>query len=76
MGSGNSKEDGKSEPKTHYPYSGNRPVADPCQLTRRALEDCLYGDGPEDSCKALIDAHRKCLRDLGPSYPFDYKKSS
>ncbi|CAJ0577227.1 unnamed protein product, partial [Mesorhabditis spiculigera] len=73
MGSAESKQEGK---ETNYPYSNNRPIADPCQLTRRALEECLSDRGAEEGCKALMDAHRKCLKDQKPYYPVDIKKST
>ncbi|CAJ0577435.1 unnamed protein product, partial [Mesorhabditis spiculigera] len=34
-----------------------------CAMTQKALNDCVAMWGSRESCMALVDAHRKCLRD-------------
>ncbi|VDP35104.1 unnamed protein product [Soboliphyme baturini] len=35
-----------------------------CPETRRARDECIIEKGP-DMCEALIEAHRKCMRQFG-----------
>lgn len=35
-----------------------------CPETRKARDECIVHNG-EEKCRDLIDAHLKCLRDLG-----------
>ncbi len=35
-----------------------------CPETKRARDDCIMKNGQEN-CEELIEAHKKCMRDLG-----------
>ncbi|CAO3646208.1 unnamed protein product [Cunninghamella echinulata] len=59
--------------KTTSTHSGELPIGKDgkplkpccaCPETKKVRDQCIFNNG-EENCQELIDAHLKCMRDLG-----------